>query len=81
MIREEILKYFSLERELHQSLINYINDIRINTAYDKVPFNIKIISNDGNGLLYVVVEYKMEDQHNYNVEVSYSIKMDDLGRY
>ena len=81
MIREEILSYFSLERELHISLSKYINDIRINTDYDKVPFDIKTIANAGNGVLYVVVEYKMEKQHDYNVEVSYSVNMDDLGRY
>lgn len=81
MIREDILKYFSLERELNTSLTNYINDIRIGTDYDKVPFDIKKIINNGNGILYVIIEYKMEEQHNYNVEISYSINMNDLNRY
>lgn len=80
MIREDVYKYFTLEAQLYENLMRWIRDIRINTEYDNLPYQIKTIANGNGGIILLTVIYKVGNDH-HDEEVSYTVPIDDLARY
>ena len=80
MIREDIYKYFILESQLYTSLMSWVQNIRINTEYANLPYQIKTIANGNGGVILLTVIYKVGDDH-HDKEVSYTVPIDDLARY
>lgn len=79
MNKDNVYKYFVLEAELHNSIMNMIRDIRKNTKYDNLPYRIDKINNAGNGLISFTVVYYIElGDHEV---VDYSFPIEDLERY
>ena len=76
MNKEDIYAFFKLESQLHMALENWVKKITIDTEFYKVPFEIKCISNDGNGVLHICVNFKQNEVSNQ--DICYSVIIDDL---
>ena len=79
MHKEDIYKYFKLDVELFNTIMNWIRDIRKNTQYNNLPYTIDKIINNGNGIILLKITYYLENGKNEVID--YSIPIEDLERY